>query len=321
VRAAAVDLGTNSLRLLVADLAPGRPAVDVLRRLAIVRLGEGVDADRVVTSAALDRVAAVLDGYTDDVRRLGVERVRAVATSATRDAANRDEVVRVVRRHLGVEPDVLTGEQEAALTFTGAVSGLPPGAPEPVLVVDVGGGSTELALGRGGRLVAWASLDVGSVRQTERHLRPHGAGNPRPGERVAAVQADVDAAIDAAGLPLAGVGTVLAVAGTATAVAALAVEAPTHDDVAMDGVRLDRRRLDEVVAWLVASTRAERAAHRAVHPGRVEVLPAGALVLQSVLGHVPRAEVVVGVRDLLDGAAASLLALPPVEDEPPRQDQ
>ena len=308
MRAAAVDLGTNSLRLLVVDLVPGRAPVDVLRRLEIVRLGEGVDADRVVTRAALRRVAGVLDGYADDARRLGVERLRAVATSATRDAANRGEVVDVVRRSLGVAPDVLSGEQEAALTFAGAVSGLPPGAPEPVLVVDVGGGSTELALGRRGRLSAWASLDVGSVRQTERHLAD--SDPPRP-DRVLAVRAEVDAAVAACGLRLDRVRSVLAVAGTATAVAALAVDAPSYDDLAMDGVRLDPARLREVVRWLVASSRAERAAHAAVHPGRVDVLPAGALVLQSVLAHVPRADVVVGVRDLLDGAAASLLAAPP----------
>lgn len=309
MRTAAVDLGTNSLRLLVADHAPGRRALDVLRRLEIVRLGEGVDASRRVSAAALERVARVLDGYAADLRRLDAVRVRAVATSATRDAANRDEVVAVVRRHLGVAPDVLSGEQEAALTFAGAVSGLPVPAPDPVLVVDVGGGSTELALGRAGRLDAWASLGVGSVRQTERHLRPEGSGptGHPPAEGVAAVRVESDHAVRRCGLPLDSAATVLAVAGTATAVAALAVEAPTDDDLAVDGVRLDRRRLDEVVAWLIASSRAERAAHPAVHPGRVDVLPAGALVLQSVLSHVPHAEVVVGVRDLLDGAAASVL--------------
>lgn len=312
MRVAAVDLGTNSLRLLVADAGPDDRLVDVTRRLEIVRLGEGVDADRVVTAAALGGVARVLDSYADVMGRLGAERVRAVATSATRDAANRHEVVDVVRRHLGVAPDVLTGEQEAGLTFAGAVSGLPPGAPEPVLVVDVGGGSTELALGRRGRLQAWASLDVGSVRQTERHLAD---GDPPRPDRVVAVRAEVDAAVEACGLRLDRVRTVLAVAGTATAVAALAVDAPSYDDLAMDGVRLDPARLREVVRWLVASSPADRAAHAAVHPGRVDVLPAGALVLQSVLGHVPQADVVVGVRDLLDGAAASLLAAPPHDED------
>jgi len=317
MRVAAVDLGTNSLRLLVAEspavpgaVRPGGGApVDVIRRLEIVRLGEGVDATGRVGAPALTRLAAVLEGYAAEIRRAGAERVRAVATSATRDASNRGEVVAVVRRHLGVVPEVLSGGEEAALTFAGAVLGLATEAVEPLLVVDVGGGSTELALGTRSGPDRWASLDVGSVRMFERHLRDAGGrpADPPAAGAVGALVQDVDSALDAAALPLGSARTVVAVAGTATSVAAQAVRAPTWDDAAMDGVRLDPDRMDEVVDWLVAAPRQERAASPSVHPGRVDVLPAGALVLRTVLRRCPDAAVVVGVRDLLDGAAASLL--------------
>jgi exopolyphosphatase / guanosine-5'-triphosphate,3'-diphosphate pyrophosphatase len=309
MRVAAVDLGTNSLRLLVSDRQPGTPGVDVLRRLEIVRLGEGVDATRRVTAPALERVGRVLEGYAADVERLGAVRVRAVGTSASRDAVNRDEIDAVVRRCLGVPLDVLTGDEEAALTYAGATECLPPGAPEPVLVVDVGGGSTELALGSGSGLLRAVSLDVGSVRLAERHLTgaDGSPADPPAPAQVAAVVADVEDALDATAFPVASARSVLAVAGTATSVAAVAVAAPSPDDTAMDGVRLDRRRLDAVVEWLVTAPRAERAANPSVHPGRVDVLPSGALVLRTLVRRCRPGEVTVAVRDLLDGAAATLV--------------
>jgi len=301
VRVAAIDCGTNSVRLLVADVADGRVA-DVHRETRLVRLGQGVDRDRRLRPEAIERTRAALHDYAATLRRLGAERVRMVATSATRDAANRQVFVDAVRSELGVEPEVVTGVEEAALALAGARSGRPERA-GPVLVIDLGGGSTELVRGDGAEVCAH-SMDVGSVRLTERHLRE---APPAP-EQVAAAEADVRAAVRQAradvaldpDLP------VIGVAATVLTVAALALELPRYDPAAVDGATVGLDRVQAVTRWLLGATRAQIAAHPVVAPGREDVIAAGALILRTVLEEIGAAELVASEHDILDGIALSL---------------
>lgn len=300
-RVAAVDCGTNSVRLLVADL-DGVGLTDVLRRMEISRLGQGVDATGRIAPQALDRTGAVLRGYAEAIGRLGAERVRVVATSATRDAANRSEFTALVHGLLGVRPEVISGEEEARLSFTGAVRGLPDAEP-PYLVCDIGGGSTELVLGVTGAQAAY-SMDVGCVRLTERHLR---ADPPTPAQ-VAAAEVDVRAALAQARahVPVQRAATFVGVAGSVTTVAALALGLTEYDSTRTHHSRLSAARVAEVTADLLAATHAERAARAVIHPGRVDVIGAGALILRTLMTELAVPTVVVSEHDILDGLAFSL---------------
>lgn len=306
-RVAAIDCGTNSIRLLVADVdLEAGTLVDLDRRMLIVRLGQDVDRTGRLAPEALERTFAACEEYAAVVRDLGAQAVRFVATSASRDASNRDVFVAGVRERLGVEPEVVTGGEEAALSFTGAVRGLPPGAVDlPTLVVDIGGGSTEVVLGDTAPLAA-ISVDVGCVRMTERHLR---ADPPTPAE-VAAATADVDAALDrvAAAVPLEQAAGLVGLAGSVTTVAALALGLTAYDPAAIHGARLPAA---DVRAWserLLVMTHDERAALPPMHPGRVDVIGAGVLVLRRLLDRTGLPEVVVSERDILDGIAWSAAA-------------
>jgi exopolyphosphatase / guanosine-5'-triphosphate,3'-diphosphate pyrophosphatase len=301
-RVAAVDCGTNSLRLLVADLPVDGPLVPRARELRLVRLGEGVDRTGVLSDAALARARAALTEYAAVVRDLGAERVRVVATSATRDAANREAFTALVRELLGVEPEVLPGAEEAALTFSGAVRDLDP-ADGPFLVVDIGGGSTEVALGTR-QVEAALSVDVGCVRLTERHLR----SDPPTGEQVAAARADVDAALHRVReqVPVERARLGVGLAGTVTTVAAHVLRLPHLPDGRTPSVRLPADDVAGACAELLALSSAQRSALPHVHPGRADVLGAGALVLQRVLAVLELPELLVREADLLDGAAWSL---------------
>ncbi|MEO7981112.1 MAG: Ppx/GppA phosphatase family protein [Sporichthyaceae bacterium] len=308
MRVAAVDCGTNSIRLLVADLdADAATLTEVARRMTIVRLGEGVDRTRRLAPAALARTFAACDDYAAVVRETGAEVVRFVATSASRDVENRDEFVAGVRERFGVEPEVVTGDDEATLSFTGATRELAGSAlAEPFLVTDIGGGSTELVLGRPGAApVAARSVDVGCVRMTERHLHD----DPPTAGQVASARADVEEAVRLAGetVPLGDTRTLVGLAGSVTTVAAMALDLPAYDRDRIHHARIPAAAVHRVAARLLAMSREERAALPFMHPGRVDVIGAGALVLAVLMEHLPVDDVVVSEHDILDGIAWSLV--------------
>jgi exopolyphosphatase/guanosine-5'-triphosphate,3'-diphosphate pyrophosphatase len=305
-RVAAIDCGTNSIRLLVADVDLEQSTLtDVDRRMEVVRLGQGVDRTGRLAPEALERTFAACDTYADVIRRTGAEQVRFVATSATRDVQNRDEFVAGVRERFGVEPEVVTGETEAGLSFTGATRELAGSElPRPFLVVDIGGGSTELVLGQPAAAPsASRSVDVGCVRMTERHLHD----DPPTADQVAAARADIAAAIRLAGetVPLAEARTLVGLAGSVTTVAAMALDLPAYLPDRIHHARVRAADVRRVADRLLAMTRDERAALPFMHPGRVDVIGAGALVLAVVLEHVPVDEVLVSEHDILDGIAWS----------------
>ncbi|MFC8141440.1 exopolyphosphatase [Streptomyces paradoxus] len=318
-RVAAVDCGTNSIRLLVADAIVSHSAsgagatgelVDLDRRMTIVRLGQGVDRTGRLAPEALQRTFAACREYAGIIKEHGVERLRFVATSASRDAENRDEFVRGVLDILGVEPEVISGDQEAAFSFTGATKELAEGdhLPKPYLVVDIGGGSTEFVVGDD-RVRAARSVDIGCVRMTERHLVRDGAvSDPPSQEQIAAMRADIEAALDLAEqtVPLREARTLVGLAGSVTTVSAIAQELPEYDSEAIHHSRVSHDRVREITEWLLRSTHAERAAVPSMHPGRVDVIGAGALVLLSIMERIGAQEVVVSEHDILDGIAWSV---------------
>jgi len=307
LRVAAIDCGTNSIRLLVADHDPVTDTMtDVLRRMEIVRLGQDVDRTGRLAPEAIARTRFALAGYAQTCRDLGVDRVRMVATSATRDAANREDFRRMVLATLGVEPEVISGREEAELSFTGAVRELAgENAPPPRLVVDIGGGSTELVLGDDSVTAAY-SMDVGCVRLTERHLRD----DPPTSRQVAAAEAEVRAAFRQAraDVPVDRARTFIGLAGSVTTVAAIALDLPGYDPDRIHHSRIPVAQVRAVTDRLLRGTRAERAAHPAMHPGRVDVIGAGALILRVLMDETGTAEVLVSEHDILDGIAWSAVS-------------
>lgn len=303
-RVAAVDCGTNSIRLLVADADPATgELVDLDRRMTIVRLGQGVDRTGRLAPEALERTFAACREYADVIKEHGAQKVRFVATSASRDAENREDFVRGVLDILGVEPEVITGDQEAEFSFTGATKEL--AGDEERLVVDIGGGSTEFVIGRH-TVEAARSVDIGCVRLTERHVR----SDPPAADEVAAIRADIEAALDLAELtvPLSGAGTLVGLAGSVTTVAGIALGLDAYDSTAIHHARISYEKVAEVTRRLLESTHDERAAIPVMHPGRVDVIVAGALVLLAVMERIGAREVVVSEHDILDGIAWSVAA-------------
>ncbi|MEU3877585.1 MULTISPECIES: Ppx/GppA phosphatase family protein [Streptomyces] len=311
-RVAAIDCGTNSIRLLVADVDPATGRLDELdRRMTIVRLGQGVDRTGRLAPEALERTFAACREYAGVIEALGAERIRFVATSASRDADNREDFVRGVVEILGVEPEVITGDQEAEFSFTGATRELVgrDDLATPFLVVDIGGGSTEFVVGEE-HVRAARSVDVGCVRMTERHLVVDGVvTDPPTAEQVAAIRADVEAALDLAGqtVPLTEARTLVGLAGSVTTVAAIALELKEYDSSVIHHARISLDQVRAITARLLSSTHDERAAIPVLHPGRVDVIAAGALVLQCVMERVGVDEVIVSELDILDGIALSLV--------------
>ncbi|MFD4602106.1 exopolyphosphatase [Streptomyces sp. NPDC058464] len=318
-RVAAIDCGTNSIRLLVADATVSDSAsgagstgelVDLDRRMVIVRLGQGVDRTGRLAPEALARTFAACREYAAVIKEYGAERLRFVATSASRDAENRDEFVRGVLDILGVEPEVISGDQEAEFSFTGATRELTgrDDLAKPFLVVDIGGGSTEFVVGDA-HVRAARSVDVGCVRMTERHLVHEGHVSDPPTEaETASMRADIERALDLAEetVPLREAHTLVGLAGSVTTLSAIHQDLPEYDSAAIHHSRIPYARVREITGWLLRSTHAERAAIPSMHPGRVDVIGAGALVLQSIMERVGAEEVVVSEHDILDGIAWSV---------------
>jgi len=303
-RVAGIDCGTNSIRLLVADDAHGGALVDVHREMRIVRLGQGVDRTGRLADEAIERTRLALVDFAATIDASHAERVRMVATSATRDAANRGDFVAMVHRVLGVEPEVITGADEARLSFTGAVAGLPQ-ADGRLLVADIGGGSTELVLGDGGGVLASHSMDVGCVRMTERHLHD----DPPTPDQVERVVADVRAAIGEArrSVDIASADRFIGVAGTVTTVVAIALGLPAYEADVIHASVVGYDAVEDVTDRLGAMTHAQRAELPVMHPGRVDVIGAGALVLRTIMREAGATEVIASEHDILDGIALSLL--------------
>jgi exopolyphosphatase/guanosine-5'-triphosphate,3'-diphosphate pyrophosphatase len=307
-RVAAIDCGTNSVRLLISEMddASGL-AVDVAREMRIVRLGEGVDATGRLSDAALERTFAAADEYAQLIGSHNVDAVRFVATSATRDAKNRDEFISGIRGRLGVEPEVISGDEEAALSFAGATGNLDiAGAAPPCLVVDIGGGSTEFVMGEPGRApTASASVDIGCVRMTERHFA---TDPPYPAE-VAAARDDIDAAIKEVTktVPLRQARSLVGLAGSVTTVAALSMGMWEYDATRIHGAIITAADVHRTCEELLYATREKREANPVIHPGRVDVIAAGSLVLSAVVAYSGVAEILVSEHDILDGIAASIV--------------
>ncbi len=301
MRVAAIDCGTNSIRLLIADI-DGDNFREIHRDMEIVRLGQGVDATGKFDPEAIERTLAATRKYAEVIASKGVEKVRFCATSATRDASNRDLFIDGVREILGIEPEVIPGTEEAALSFMGATKGLTH-AEKPFLVVDIGGGSTEFVLG--GEQVDFAkSVNVGCVRMSERHLKKQ----PPSAESIQNAIKDIDEAIaDAAYIvPIKESKTLIAVAGTATTVAAAALGLKEYDRQAIHLSRVPAQKVLEVAQMFQLMSRDEIAALGYMHPGRVEVIAAGALVLSRVMLATGATEFVASESDILDGMAWQL---------------
>jgi len=310
VRVAAIDCGTNSVRLLVADLTADT-LTDVHREMRIVRLGQDVDATGRLAPDAVERTRLALADYTGIARRAGAQRVRMVATSATRDATNREDFFTMVRQTLGTDAEVITGDEEARLSFTGAVGGLDP-ADGPFMVVDVGGGSTEVVLGDwdGTRVhvTAARSVNVGCVRITERHLH----SDPPTPEEVSAAERFATQTLQEvfAEVPVRQARTWVGVAGTVTTLSAIAQRLPAYDPERTHLSRLSLECLRGTAEYLLASTHQQRAANPVIHPGRVDVIAGGALIVRVLAEELhTRAgitELVVSEHDILVGIALGL---------------
>jgi exopolyphosphatase/guanosine-5'-triphosphate,3'-diphosphate pyrophosphatase len=301
MRVAAIDCGTNSIRLLIADI-DGNNFREVVRDMEIVRLGQGVDETGQFHPDAIARTLAAVDKFAAEIAKRGVEKIRFCATSATRDATNRHLFVDGVRDRLGIELEVISGDEEAALSFAGAIKDLDP-SNGPFLVVDIGGGSTEFVFGTS-TVEAARSVNIGCVRMTERHF----ASDPATVQQIESARTDIQAAIAqaAAIVPITQAKTLVAVAGTATTVAAAALDLPEYDRYAIHLSRISAQQTHDAATMFATSTREQRLALGYMHPGRVDVIAAGSLVLSEIMKATAASEFVASESDILDGMAFSL---------------
>ena len=301
MRVAAIDCGTNSIRLLIADI-DGKNFREVVRDMEIVRLGQGVDETGQFHPDAIARTLAAVDKFAAEIAKRGVEKIRFCATSATRDATNRHLFVDGVRDRLGIELEVISGDEEAALSFAGAIKDLDP-SNGPFLVVDIGGGSTEFVFGTS-TVEAARSVNIGCVRMTERHF----ASDPATAQQIEAARSDIQAAIAqaAAVVPITQAKTLVAVAGTATTVAAAALDLPEYDRYAIHLSIISAQQTHDAATMFATSTREQRLALGYMHPGRVDVIAAGSLVLSEIMKATGASEFIASESDILDGMAFSL---------------
>lgn len=314
-RVGAIDCGTNSIRLLIADIDSQGRLVDVVRRTEVVRLGYGVDRTGVIDPVAMERTLTQTREYAAQCREHAVERVRFVATSASRDASNAAEFVAGVEQAFAatgfdVSPEVVSGGVEANLSFTGATGDLVAAhVPGPYLVIDLGGGSTEFVRGTD-RVESARSVDIGCVRISERHL----TSDPLSDEQIAAATVDITAAIDRAeeAVDLSGIATVVGLAGSITTITAHALGLAAYEPARIHLSNLSPEAHRESSESLLHASTEERAELGYMHPGRVDVIGAGALVWHEILGRVlersPQAQVVTSEHDILDGIALSCVS-------------
>ena len=302
MRVAAIDCGTNSIRLLIADV-DGTNFREIVREMEIVRLGQGVDKTGQFHPDAIARTLAAVDSFARTIAAKGVEKIRFCATSATRDATNRDLFINGVKERLGIEPEVIPGEVEAALSFQGATKDFNK-TEGPFLVIDIGGGSTEFVFGTD-KVEFAKSMNIGCVRMSERHFT---GGEAEPGQ-IAAATADIDEAIAQAAkiVPIKDAKTLIAVAGTATTVAAAALDLPKYDRYSIHLSRISAEKTHAISKQFLAMSRDARAALGYMHPGRVDVIGAGALVLSRIMYATGASEFVASESDILDGMAWSLV--------------
>ena len=301
MRVGVIDCGTNSIRLLIADI-DGNNYREVTRQMQVVRLGQGVDETNQFHPDALERTFAAVDLYAAELARRGVEKIRFCATSATRDATNRNIFIDGVKERLGIEPEVISGDEEARLSFAGATREFSR-TDGPFLVVDIGGGSTEFVLGTD-TVDSAISVNIGCVRMTERHFH----NDPPTADEVALARRDIQNAIDiaSASVDIKSAKTLVCVAGTATTVAAAALNLPEYDRHAIHLSRISADQVHEVSNNFLTMTRDERAALSYMHPGRVDVITAGSLVLSKIVKATGAKEFVASENDILDGMAWSL---------------
>ena len=301
MRVAAIDCGTNSIRLLIADVQ-GENFREVIREMEIVRLGQGVDQTGEFHPDAIARTLAAVDKFALEITRRGVEKIRFCATSATRDATNRDLFIEGVKSRLGIAPDVISGEEEARLSFAGATKDLTDSL-APFLVIDIGGGSTEFVIGN--RNVESAkSVNIGCVRMAERHLK----SDPATISEIESARKDIQTAITETNqvVDIKSAKSLIAVAGTATTVAAAALDLPQYDRYAIHLSRISATKTHEVSEMFLKMNRSQRAALGYMHPGRVDVIGAGSLVLSEIVKAVGANEFIACESDILDGIAFSL---------------
>jgi exopolyphosphatase / guanosine-5'-triphosphate,3'-diphosphate pyrophosphatase len=305
LRIAGIDCGTNSIRLLINDFSQDNNQMhEIVREMRIVRLGEGVDKNKRFSEAALKRTFEAIDEYAQLISENKVDKIRFVATSATRDAENKEEFFSGVRARLNIEAEVITGEVEAALSFMGATKSLAANYPPPYLIIDLGGGSTELVLGDKSPIAAY-SMDVGCVRMTERHSP---GGNPTV-EQIKSIREDVAnqlikakqvVAVDTAN-------TVIGVAGTVTTVAAHVLNISSYDPDLLHGAEITSDSITKTAEDFARLSFAERGKLPYMHPGRVEVITAGSIVLDEVVKGINAKRIIASERDILDGVTWSLV--------------
>ncbi|NQW31912.1 MAG: Ppx/GppA family phosphatase [Actinomycetales bacterium] len=298
---AAIDCGTNAIRLLIAAVDSNKVS-DRLREMRTVRLGEGVDATGEFSNMALERTFAACREYAELLMQYEIKELRFVATSASRDVSNRDVFITGVKEILGVEPEVISGDQEAELSYRGALSGLD--VKGSVLVADIGGGSTEFVTTLADRSLVSESVNIGCVRMTERYLQ----SDPPTQQEVEAATRDIRNQIEliARTVPIRTETTFIGLAGSVTTVAAMALGLHEYDADLIHGSALSMEEVDAVTNELLHMTRAQRAELGFMHPGRVDVIGGGALVLRESMRLLGFTQVVVSEKDLLDGVVIAL---------------
>jgi exopolyphosphatase / guanosine-5'-triphosphate,3'-diphosphate pyrophosphatase len=302
---AVVDIGSNSTRLLICEREGERITAELEHESTVTRLGAGVDADGRLAEESMERVYAALDSYQRLIDRHDVQTKIAVLTSAVRDAANGREFADTVKERYGLEPHVLSGDEEAELTFLGAMSERDPADETPTVVVDIGGGSTEVVIGRGRKATFHVSTQAGVVRQTERHIHD----DPPTEEELDETREDVRETLRQ-GVPeeqRQAVEHAIAVAGTATSLGAIAQELEPYDPEKVHGYRLTRSECEEILTRLAAIPLDERREVPGLHPDRAPTIVAGVIILTEVLELFGLDEVEVSEHDILRGAALGLV--------------